>query len=226
MKYLYKIVAALGALATIPTMLFSDILYYKVSSFAVQVLAFIGQIKGYDTVKEILSQNGGKLPESIADTTSVYDLYSLFTSAEGLVEGNSTSGNADILLIPAIVFAVIMASIAICAIITAVIALVVKDNRKVIYTCITGMGFSLMLNSAFDAIAEPILEETVSIASLTGAWWGGLIGKAEALSLTTNFWFVPAIFGAVILWTVLYNYTLPQNEKRERKLMLGEADEQ
>ena len=228
MKYLYKIVAALGALASIPTMLFSKILYYNVSSFAVQLLTFIGQIKRYETAEEILEQTGGNLPTNIADATSVYELYSLFTSAEGLLNnsGNSIPESAEILITPIIVFLVIMAVISIIAIVTAIMALFAKNNRKVIYTSIAGIGLSMMLYSAFDAIAEPLLDEAVSITTLTGAWWSGLIGQIEELTMTTNFWFIPAVFGAVILWTVLYNYTLPEKEKKERKLMLGEADDE
>ncbi len=226
MKYVYKIVAALGALATIPIMFFSNTLYYKVSSFAVQLLSFIGQIKGTDTIAEILKQNGGTLPTSMADSTSLYDIFNLFSSAEGLMNNsNVNSESAEILITPAIVFAVIIVLIIVCAIVTAILALVTKNNRKVIYSGIVGIGLCLMLNSAFDAIAEPLIEQTVSISSLTGAWWGGLIGQVETLTLTTNFWFIPAVFGAIILWTVLYNYTLPENEKKERKLMLGEVDE-
>jgi hypothetical protein len=35
---------------------------------------------------------------------------------------------------------------------------------------------------------------------------------------------IPFLFGAVIVWTLLYNYTLTPAQKKERKLMLGEAD--
>ena len=83
-----------------------------------------------------------------------------------------------------------------------------------------------MANEAFEAIAAPVLDGTVSLATLMGSVWGGLIGNIDTFSLLSNFWFIPAIFGAIILWTVLYNYTLPENEKRERKLMLGEADDE
>ena len=37
---------------------------------------------------------------------------------------------------------------------------------------------------------------------------------------------VVAIFAAIILWTVLYNYTLPADEKKKRLIMLGEAEEE
>ena len=127
---------------------------------------------------------------------------------------------------PVILAGVVLILIALCAVVTAIFAIVAKDNRKVIYSCVAGMGLSLIFKECFAAIAEPILDGTVSIATLMDSAWGDLIGEFEKFTLTTNFWFIPAIFGAIILWTVIYNYTLPDKEKRERKLMLGEADDQ
>ena len=71
MKYVYKIVAALGALSVIPMLGFLKIFYYKASSVAVQILAFIANMKGNADMKEILAENGGNLPQNIADTMSV-----------------------------------------------------------------------------------------------------------------------------------------------------------
>lgn len=228
MKYVYKIVAALGALAVIPLLLFTKLFYFKISSTALEAIMGILQMTGGNAAtEEILSQTGGKIPNAIAESMSFYDIYDTAASLKDFAsKGDGLGDKLEILITPAIVFVVIIALIIICAVITALFALFAKNNRKAIYTSIAGIGLSLMANSAFEAIADPILDGTVSIATLMGSVWGGLIGEIDKFLLLTNFWFVPAIFAAVIIWTVLYNYTLPDNEKRERKLMLGEADDQ
>ncbi len=227
MKYVYKIVAALGALATIPLILFSKIFYMNMSSLAVQLLAYISQMKGNSTIEEFLAENGGQMPSSIAENFSIYDVYNLSTSLKGLVDSSETTGEAiNAIINPVIVFIVVCILLVICAITTAVLAITAKNNRKVIYSSIVGAGLSFMLFCIFEDIAAPILNGTISIASLVDAWWGGLIGNIEAFALTPAFWAIFLIFLGVILWTVLYNYTLPDKEKRERKLMLGEADDE
>ena len=227
MKYVYKLVAALGALATIPTLLFSKIFYFKISSIALETLISLLQLFGNESAENLVAQSGGKVPNAIGEAWSLFraiDTFSPFMNGESsdpdLAEKLST------LVSPAIVFAVIAVLLVICAIVTAVFAIAAKNNRKVIYSSVAGIGLSLMLHSAFESLVAPILSEQISISTLMGSVWGGLIGKVEILTLTNNFWFIPAIFGAVIIWTVLYNYTLPEKEKKERKLMLGEADEE
>lgn len=222
MKYVYKIVAALGALAIVPVLLFTKIFYFNMSSIAVQLLAYIAQATGKTN---ILEQTGGKTPTGMADILSFYDLYNMFGGFSG--SGDRTA--AEVLggvFTPVVLFAVVSLMVVICAIVTAILAIVVKNNRKVIYSGIVGIGLSFMLNCIFEDIAAPVIEGTVSLSTLLDSMWAGLLGNFDDLALSTNFWFIPAIFGAIILWTVLYNYTLPEKEKKERKLMLGEADEE
>ena len=227
MKYIYKIVAALGALAVAPLMFFTKIFYYKITSTALDALMIILQLTNSSALDEITAQTGGKIPEAIGDHLSFYDVFDTVSSFKNVLsqlEGETDKLNA--LITPAIVFLVAGILIIICAIVTAFFALVVKDNRKVLYSSITGIGLSLMFREAFECFVAPILEGTISISSLTGSVWGDLIGTVETLTLTTNFWFIPVVFAAIILWTVLYNYTLPQDEKKQRKIMLGEADDE
>ena len=222
MKYVYKIVAALGALAIVPVLLFTKIFYFNMSSIAVQLLAYIAQATGKTN---ILEQTGGKTPTGMADILSFYDLYNMFGGFSG--SGDRTA--AEVLggvFTPVVLFAVVSLMLVICAIVTAILAIVVKNNRKVIYSGIVGIGLSFMLNCIFEDIAAPVIEGTVSLSTLLDSMWAGLLGNFDDLALSTNFWFIPAIFGAIILWTVLYNYTLPEKEKKERRLMLGEADEE
>ena len=81
-----------------------------------------------------------------------------------------------------------------------------------------------MANSCVKAIAAPFINGDVTLESLTGSGWAFLLGEITEISLSSSFWLVPVVFAGIILWTFLYNATLPENEKRERKLMLGEAD--
>ena len=227
MKYFYKIVAALGALATIPLIIFVKLFYIKMTSTALQAITTILQITGSDIANEIMKQTGGKVPNAIAESLSFYDIFNTVNSLKDLAsKGDGIGDKFDILIAPAIVFAVIIAMIIICAIVTAIFAIFAKNNRKVIYSSIVGIGLSVMANEAFECLAAPVLDGTVSFSSLMGSVWAELIGTIDTMSLISNFWFIPAIFGAVILWTVLYNYTLPDGEKKERQLMLGEFDEE
>ncbi len=227
MKYVYKIVAAIGALAAIPLMLFSKIFYFKFSSAALQLFSYLLQNGNNSAMNEVLKQNGGQMPNAIADSFSVYDIYDLIASVGGFFEqSEAADGKFDALITPVIVFVIIAIMLAICAIITAIFAFVAKDNRKVIYSSVAGIGLSLMLNEAFEAISAPILDGTISLSTLLENWWSGLLGSVETITLTNNFWFIPAVFVGVIIWTVIYNYTLPDDQKKERKLMLGEADEE
>lgn len=225
MKYVYKIVAALGALSVLPLIVFLKDIYFKITSTALSAVFYIGQLLGNEALNTAIQENGGKVPGAISDHYSLYDLYKLIADLD------LSSGSGDLLekveplIAPAITAAIALILVAICAIVTAVLAFVVKDNRKVIYSSIVGIGLSLVFKESFEGLAAPILDGTVSIATLMESFWGALIGNFEALNLNTNFWFIPMVFGALILWTVLYNYTLPDKEKRERKLMLGEADD-
>lgn len=223
MKYVYKIVAALGALSIIPMLGFLKIFYYKASSTAVQILAFIANMKGYDSIKDIAAENGGSLPKNIADTMSVYDLAELLDISKNLA-GDGASGKFDLIVVPGIVLGIVAAMIVICAIVTAVFAFAAKNNRMVIYSSVCGIGLTFMFSKAFEAVAAPFLDQSISLSTIFDSMWAAFIGELETLSLTNEFWFIAAVFGAIIVWTVLYNITLPENEKKERKLMLGEED--
>ena len=222
MKYVYKLVAALGALAIVPVLFFTKIFYFSMSSIALQLLAYIAQATGKTN---ILEQTGGKTPTGIADVFSFYDIYGMLGDFGG--SGDRTlQETLGGVFTPVVLFAVVSLMVVICAIVTAILAIVAKNNRKVIYSGIVGLGLSFMLSCIFEDIAAPIIEGTVSLSTLLDSMWAGLLGNIDEVALSTNFWFIPAIFGAIILWTVLYNYTLPEKEKKERKLMLGEADDQ
>ncbi len=223
MKYVYKIVAALGALSVIPMLGFLKIIYYKASSVAVQILAFIANMRGNADMKEILAENGGNLPENIADTMSIYDLVSLLDFSQGF-SSDAVGDKFDLLIVPGIVLGVIAVMLVVCAIVTAVFAFAAKNNRMVIYSSVCGIGLTFMFSKAFEAVAAPFLDQSISLSTIFDSMWASFLGEIEVMTLTNEFWFIAVVFLAVIIWTVLYNLTLPENEKKERKLMLGEED--
>lgn len=223
MKYVYKIVAALGALSVIPMLGFLKIIYYKASSVAVQILAFIANMRGNADMEEILAENGGNLPENIADTMSIYDLVSLLDFSQGF-SSDAVGDKFDLLIVPGIVLGVIAVMLVICAIVTAVFAFAAKNNRMVIYSSVCGIGLTFMFSKAFEAVAAPFLDQSISLSTIFDSMWASFLGEIEVMTLTNEFWFIAVVFLAVIIWTVLYNITLPENEKKERKLMLGEED--
>lgn len=223
MKYVYKIVAALGALSVIPMLGFLKIIYYKASSVAVQILAFIANLRGNADMEEILAENGGNLPENIADTMSIYDLASLLDFSQGF-SSDAVGDKFDLLIVPGIVLGVIAVMLVICAIVTAIFAFAAKNNRMVIYSSVCGIGLTFMFSKAFEAVAAPFLDQSISLSTIFDSMWASFLGEIEVMTLTNEFWFIAVVFLAVIIWTVLYNITLPENEKKERKLMLGEED--
>lgn len=226
MKYIYKIVAALGAISILPLFVFLETIYFRIGSAALTAIFGIGNLLGIDALSQAMEQTNGQIPAGIADTYSPYELFSFLSDIGGFGNSEDLEGKFDILIAPAITGGVVLALLAICAIVTAVFAIVAKDNRKVIYSSIAGIGLSLMFKECFEGFAAPILDGSISLATLANSFWAGLIANFEELILNTNFWFIPVVFAAIILWTVLYNYTLPEKEKRERKLMLGEADDE
>lgn len=226
MKYVYKIVAALGAISILPLFVFLETLYFRMSSTALTAIFGIGQLLNNETLNQVLQETNGEIPTGIADTYSPYELYNLLYGLGDLGGDGNLAEKFEILIAPLITAGVVLALIVICAIITAVFAIVAKDNRKVIYSSIAGIGLSLMFKECFEGFAAPILNGTISLASLLENAWAGLIGNFEEFTLNTNFWFIPVVFASIILWTVLYNYTLPKDEKKQRKIMLGEADDE
>ena len=224
MKYVYKLVAAVGALAVIPALFLLKMIYFKISSVALSTIFYIGKLAGIEQITDALN-GSNTVPDSIGDIYSLYDFYYLFSDI-GSTDSGDLMEKIKPLISPAITSSVVLILIVLCAILTAIFAIVAKNNRYVIYSSICGIGLSFMLYECFSDLASIILSGTVSLATVLDSVWAGLIGSFEKLELVTNFWFIPAIFGAIILWTVLYNYTLPEKEKRERKLMLGEADEE
>ena len=231
MKYVYKIVAAVAALAVIIAAICLPLVYISFESLVPSVLLTIGAYLKNDAATELLESTNGELPTGIAENIAIKDILSPSTNSIAEILSNLGSETSETItealktvITPAIVLGIVFVLILICAIVTAVIAIVAKDNRKVIYSAVTGIGLSLMLTEAFEAVAAPFLNGEITLATLSGSPLASLLGTVAKLEITSTFWFIPIIFACVIVWTILYNATLPEEEKRERKLMLGEAE--
>ncbi len=231
MKITYKLVAALLSVIVIVVLVCAPLIYVGLYSATAQLLVNLGQAAGSETANEIIEQYG-TAPDHIGidisfsgffdgEEKEIMELIKIFSNDSN----KETLKVIEPLVAPAITFAVVLVLLAVCAIVTVVLAFAAKDNRKVIYSSITGIGISLMAPQCFKAIAEPFLNGDITLAKIGGNSWLALIGDFDKVELSSVFWAVPIVFAAVILWTVLYNYTLPADEKKKRLVMIGEAED-
>ncbi len=231
MKYAYKVITALLAVAIIAMFIFTPLVSIRVESLAVSILSLIGQYKGNETITELTGQSG-ELPSHVSESFSVYDIfYGDVNSIVGSVSQFAQEGDKeafleriDVIIAPALAFMVLCILAIICAVVTIVLAFAAKNNRKVIYSSLAGLGISYMMPATFKAIAQPFLDGDITIASLMDSFLGSFLGEVVGFQISSTFWAIPIMFAMIIGWTALYNYTLPESEKRERKLMFGEAD--
>ena len=231
MKYVYKIVAALGALAVILVAIVAPLVHIEIDSLLPGAIVTIGALLKDEAVQDVIQNTKGEVPSGIYEDISIKNLIAPNDNsiAQALTQmggelSEETMKALEPVMAPLITFVVVLALILICAIATAVVAFATKNNRNVYYLSVAGIFISLMASPCMKAIAAPFINGDVTLESLTGSEWAFLIGEITELSLSSSFWLVPLVFAGIILWTFLYNATLPENEKRERKLMLGEAD--
>lgn len=222
MKIVYKIVSALMALAVLPAIVFSPIIYYYFSSVALQGLFTIGQLIGNETLSDAMEKYGlESVPQGIADTLSLYDLFDLVLR----FSGNSGSGKfieAIAPMIPSLIATgIAIVFVVICAIVTVVFAFACKDNRKVIASSFAGVGFSLMVPMLIENTVSPLVSGAINMTDFIDAFWASFIAEVEEISVTSIYYLIPALFACIALWTILYNATLPDKEKAERLKMIG-----
>lgn len=231
MKLVYKIVAALGALAVIFVALVTPLVHIEIDSLLPGILVGLGAYIDKDAVQDVVQDTKGEIPTGMYEDISIMDLISPNSNsiAQTLTQmggeiNEETVKALEPVIAPFITFIVVLALIFICAIVTIIVAFASKNNRNVYYLSIAGIFTSLMASPCMKAISAPFVNGDVTLEGLTGSGWAFLIGEITEISLPSTFWAVPAIFAGIMLWTFLYNATLPEEEKRERKLMLGEAD--
>ena len=73
-------------------------------------------------------------------------------------------------------------------------------------------------------IEETFVSGRLTLGDITQESWMDILGNIVNFEVLDIFNAAPIVFGVIIVWTLLYNYTLTPEQKRERKLMLGEAD--
>ncbi len=230
MKIGYKISVVALSLAIVAIMVFAPIVFVSAKSVAIQTLVLIGQYKDNSVVNEIMEENDGASLDHIKFELAIADLFSdeLSFIQDMLDEaGNEKTEQAMEQLQrfagPAVTLLISFGLLAISAIITAIFAIFAKDNRKVIFSSMAGIGLAFMVNYSFETISAPFLNGEVTLASLAQSFWVTLLGDIDAFKIDTAFWFIPIIFGVIIVGTVFYNYTLPQKEKTARLELIGEV---
>ncbi len=149
MKIAYKVVAAALAIAIIVAMIFVPVVYIRAKSIAAQALVYLSQMKDSEAANEIIEKNGGNIPEHMALDVSVYSLFTEYADFLDLIDESDDSSSAveklEKLISPAVTFLISFALIAVCAVLTAVFAIGAKDNRKVIFSSMAGIGMSFMV---------------------------------------------------------------------------------
>lgn len=222
MKYVYKIVSALCALAVLPLMVFSPMIYYYFSSTALQGLFTIGQLLGNETLTDAMEKFGLEtVPTGMANNVSIYDLADLVWRFKDI--GDSSKVTEPIVeLFPSLIATFIAIALTlITAIVIVVLAFACKDNRKVIAASFAGIGFSLMIKMLFANTVSPLVNGEITMTDFINSDWAALLAEFETITLNSTFYFIPITFGFIALWTILYNATLPEKEKEERKKMIG-----
>ena len=233
MKITYKLISAVLAIAVIATLIFSPLVLVRIQSTAAQLFVYISNALGNDTAGDIIDKTG-EAPDHIGVSISIAGL--LGDDAQGtskLLKEFAKENDSERLLkvlepviAPFFAFVVALVLVALCALAAVIMAIAAKDNRKVIYCCVAGIGFSLMVPTCFKAVAMPFVSGDITLAQLGGTGWIALLGQIDAMQLSSGFWLTTALFAAIILWTVLYNYTLPADEKKKRLVMIGEAEQE
>ena len=231
MKIGYKLIVVFVVILSVVLLVTTPFVRIACKSIIAQAGGLLGQVTSNEEVLDTIDKNDGELPKYITEKISFYDfvspkagsLVSLAMSAAESFEDKEMSPALEKMIPAAITLVVCAALIVICAIAT-IIVVFTKNNRRVIYTSLCAIGASLMFAETLEAITHPIVNGDVTLASIFQTSWVNLLASVEIFELAPSFWMVPALFGFIILFTVLYNFTLPEKEKKARLEMLGEAE--
>ncbi len=227
MKYAYKIITAILAVAVLIVLVTTPIASVSIKSTIAQVAGLIGQYTNNEEIIEMIQNNGGKLPEYITENFAVADAFNNDSTLSGLIdilanteESDEPNEAVEKLVGPAVTLLISAIAIVACAV-AAFVTGFLKDNRKVIYSAIWGIASCFMFNYSFETIANLFLSGKINFENMTGSAIGVFIGEFSKFELPSSFWMVAGVFAAMIVFTLLYNYTLPDKEKAARKEMLG-----
>lgn len=232
MKIGYKLITAIIAVLVIAVLITVPFARIACESTLVQIIGAIGQVKENDAINETIKNNNGELPQYLKEEIRIMDFLNpdgdtivsvIVTAVDNFTDDETKNPELEKLVAPAITMVVCAVIIVACAIAMLVVAFT-KNNRRVIYAAISGIGASLMFTYTFSAITYPFVNGDLSFASVFQSSLASFIAKVAIFETAPSFYMVPVLFGVAILFTVLYNYTLPEKEKKARKEMLGEAE--
>ena len=131
MKIAYKIISALGALAVLPAIVFSPMIYYYVSSVALQGIFTLAQLMGSDALANAMKENGWEnVPTGISGTFSIYDIGDLYTQIGGIGDSEKSFEAVEMMIPSLIATVVALVFTVLCAIVTVVLVFACKDNRS------------------------------------------------------------------------------------------------
>jgi hypothetical protein len=228
MKYVYKVVCVLLAAIVVGVVLFAPIVGIRVHSEIAALIEGNAIQNGDEEMIEKYIKNDGVLSDHISEKSSIYDMVfgeeGTFFKNVAIYFDIANNEEIRILYAPVIAFAAALAVVVLCALAVVVFGLFAKNNRKVIYSCIAGIGSSLLVKECFGVIEETFVSGRLTLGDITQESWMDILGNIVNFEVLDIFNAAPIVFGVIIVWTFLYNYTLTPEQKRERKLLLGEAD--
>ncbi len=226
MKYVYKIVTVILAIAAIVVLFTAPIAEISVKSAIAQLAGYIGQYKNDESIQGIIENNDGKLPEYITMDFAFSDLAdedSFVNTIISLAKNSDSEPNEKLKTLygPAACLLISIASIIICAL-GVIASAFMKNNRKVIYSSVFGIVSCVMFSYSFETIAEMFLYKKITFSTIFNSLLGDFVGEFSRFEIPSSFWAVAGFFAAAIIFTVLYNYTLPEKDKEQRKEALNE----
>ena len=229
MKYMYRIVILALVVVSMAVLITTPVVQLSGKSTLAQVAGLVGQLTGSEEINEKIEANDGEIPDRLKEEISIYNI--LVPSSNEVVNtimafienSDMTAENEalDKLIGPAVALIISLAAVFVFAVATCVMSFM-KNNRKVIYSAVWAIVSCFSVNYSFETIAGLFLSEDITIGSILQSEWGNAIMEIDKFELSNAFQIVPCIFAAMIVFTFLYNYTLPEKEKKVRKEMLGE----
>ena len=181
----YRVITAIIAALTFPIMIFSSLFYIAYQS------AFAGLIAG-DTGETYFE-------------SSIYNLFKSWDLLSGLRE--SGSNYTEVFAPIKTPFMFIVGLYALCCVMALAIIITAAVSRKKILIIIFSAVSCLALIGeliAFKALEAPFLSEEISLATLSGKWWGvflNLIALVEGITVGSGYILLWLVFGGIIIWT-------------------------
>lgn len=193
MKYVYKSVTALIALAVLPVLYFLPLFQYRVKS---PILTVIGAGTNY-----------------MGDAVSLSSISELGQQL-GQYSGGGNSGTLTTalkgMMTPLIVCAVFFILVVLTAITCAVLAFACKKKYPACCAAVFGIAFTNMYTGAMNAIIQPLADKSTTLANIIGQWWVTFVADLEFIAIGNAQNFVYVLFAGVLLWSAVYTVTEPK----------------